>query len=85
MVMHQSVTRSQVATLAEFKVIESEADAFASAFLLPPGPFAEDLYAPTLDGMRMLKPKWKTSIAAMVHRASDLAFVSESQARRLWI
>lgn len=85
MVIHRSVTRKQVATPAQLRQIEAEANAFASAFLLPASSFAEDLYTPTLDGMRMLKPKWKTSIAAMVHRASDLGIVSESHARRLWI
>lgn len=85
MVMHQGVSRTQVASTSTLKALEAEANAFASAFLLPASSFAEDLYAPTLDGMRVLKPKWKASIAAMVHRASDLRIISDAQAHRLWI
>jgi len=85
MAIHRRVTRSQLNTPTELKRIESEANAFASAFLLPAAMFAEDLYVPTLDGMRAIKPKWRVSIAAMLHRASALDMVSESHARQMWI
>jgi Zn-dependent peptidase ImmA (M78 family) len=85
MVMHRAVPKTQVAIPAELSVLEAEANAFASAFLLPAESFAEDLLIPTVDGMRALKPKWKVSVAAMLHRSADLKIVDENAARRQWI
>lgn len=85
MVIHRTVPKTQVAVPAELSVLESEANAFASAFLLPAETFAEDLFVATIDGMLALKPKWKVSVAAMLHRACDLGIVDANHARRQWM
>lgn len=59
------------------KQVEQEADAFASAFLLPRAQFTAEAPRSTLvsDYLR-LKPRWKTSVAAMVRRSYDLGIIS---------
>jgi Zn-dependent peptidase ImmA (M78 family)/DNA-binding XRE family transcriptional regulator len=59
------------------KKVEQEADDFASAFLLPRAQFTLEAPRSTLvsDYLR-LKPRWKTSIAAMVRRSYDLGLIS---------
>jgi Zn-dependent peptidase ImmA (M78 family) len=85
MVMHRSISRSQVSVPAELSVLESEAHSFASAFLLPAESFAEDLFFPTVDGMLALKPKWKVSVAAMLKRSTGLGIIDDNHARRMWM
>jgi Zn-dependent peptidase ImmA (M78 family) len=67
-----------------FDVVESQAHAFARAFLLPDKTFAADLFSPTLDAFRAIKPKWKVSIQAMIMRAMELRLLSPEQQGRIW-
>lgn len=85
MVIHSDVTTKQVASPADLKEIEREANAFASAFLMPAAAFIDDLHIPTLERMRALKPKWKVSVAAMLRRSRSLGIVSEANAERMWV
>lgn len=85
LILHQNVTEKDLLRKDSFSVIEEQANRFASAFLLPAETFAQDLGLARLDSMRALKSKWRVSIGAMVHRASQLAMVSPDEARRLWI
>ena len=56
---------------------EREADRFASAFLLPAAQFTREAPASYMvsDYLR-LKPRWKTSVQAMVRRSYDLGVIS---------
>ena len=65
---------------------ESEADAFASAFLLPREPLLDEL-APslTLAGYSRIKANWGASIQAIVRRAFDLGVIDQSRYRSLHI
>jgi Zn-dependent peptidase ImmA (M78 family)/DNA-binding XRE family transcriptional regulator len=56
---------------------ERQADAFASAFLMPAETFSSDVRDTSLEGFKRLKPKWGVSIQAMVRRAKDLGLISE--------
>ena len=72
LVMHNGVVTNN---------LESEADRFASALLMP----AEDI-RPDLRGIRFrdlgaLKPKWRVSLAALIMRAHRLAAISDRQYR----
>jgi Zn-dependent peptidase ImmA (M78 family)/transcriptional regulator with XRE-family HTH domain len=66
--------------------IESQADGFASAFLLPRQPFIAEcpkfLLWPALIQM---KKRWKVSLAAIVRRAFDLGIYSEATYRRAYV
>ena len=69
----------------EFKEIELQAHAFASAFLLPAEEFIKDvsLYATNLAYYVELKKKWKVSIAAMIRRSKDLQIITAEEYSRL--
>jgi Zn-dependent peptidase ImmA (M78 family) len=62
---------------------EEEADAFASAFLLPRKPFVAECPR-SIDWMRLrdLKRRWGVSLAAIVRRARDLGILTEATYRR---
>ena len=85
MVLHRHLRRSLLQQADSFDLIETQAHQFAGAFLLPGRPFAEDAYLPLLDSFRVLKEKWRVSIAAMVKRAVQLHLISEAHERRLWV
>ena len=63
---------------------EQEADAFASAFLLPARAFSREfLSAPfSWDHMFELKARWQVSLAAMVYRAYSLGLIDALTYRR---
>lgn len=64
----------------EFRQMESEANQFAAAFLLPRESFVNDLIYPSkLDYYVELKKKWKVSIAAMIVRAYQLKVINYNQ------
>ncbi len=65
----------------EFKIRETEANVFASAFLLPKSTFGEEVsnYPIDLEYYLWLRKKWKTSIQAMMFRARQLGCVSGNQ------
>ncbi|HEX8433426.1 MAG TPA: XRE family transcriptional regulator [Longimicrobium sp.] len=63
--------------------LENQADAFASAFLLPRASFAAECPARlSWPELVELKRRWKVSLAAMVRRAYDLGIYSEATYRR---
>lgn len=62
---------------------EQEANAFASAFLLPEQSFGEDApFQPEPNDFLDLKEKWKVSISAMIRRNYDLEYFSPDQYER---
>lgn len=64
--------------------MESQADEFASEFLMPESdirPYLSDL---SLEKLATLKQYWKVSMAALLKRASDLNEITSRQARTLW-
>jgi Zn-dependent peptidase ImmA (M78 family)/transcriptional regulator with XRE-family HTH domain len=85
LVLHRGVDRRRINSRADWKIIEDQAHRFAAAFLLPAKPFAEELWAPTLDGMLALKERRRVSVAMMIKRCEDLGITGPDQTRRLWI
>lgn len=65
--------------------IETEANEFASAFLMPKEDIQEELKGTAgIARYAALKPKWRVAIAALAMRAKALNFISEYQSRQLW-
>lgn len=64
--------------------METEADRFASEFLMPERDIRPDLIGLTLGKLAQLKRYWKVSMAALVHRAKDLGTITANKARALW-
>lgn len=83
--MHRRVDAKHWRTPADYKILESQAHAFANALLLPEEGFAAELWAPTLDSFLALKERWGVSIAAMIMRCEALDITHEEMTRRLFI
>jgi len=64
--------------------LERQANLFAGAFLLPGESFAAEIMRPSLDTFITLKPRWKTSVAAMIMRCKQLDIIDNEYATRLW-
>jgi Zn-dependent peptidase ImmA (M78 family)/DNA-binding XRE family transcriptional regulator len=83
--LHAKVARESLERPEVHKKIERQAHHFARAFLLPLGPFGDDLFGVSLDAFRAIKPKWNVSIAMMIFRAHDAGLMSEETERKLRI
>lgn len=64
--------------------MEEEANRFASAFLLPAADIGPELRGLTIDKTAYLKPVWRTSMASLIYRASDLGCIDRFKAEYLW-
>jgi Zn-dependent peptidase ImmA (M78 family) len=61
--------------------METQANQFAGAFLMPEGEIRKDLYRLSLEQFMMLKLHWKVSMQAIMMRAFHLKRLSEDQYR----
>lgn len=64
--------------------IETEANYFASAFLMPQSTFFKDVTVASLDHFLYLKRKWKTSISSMIMKCKNFEVLSPSQTEMLF-
>lgn len=85
LVLHRNVPKPLWTDKEVFDLMESQADRFGGAFLMPARMFTHDFSLPTLGALKNLKPKWRVSIAAMIKRAEQLELISPEQATRLWV
>jgi len=63
----------------ELSKIESEANRFASTFLMPEETFKKDIYYVGLNELLPIKKKWGVSVASIIHRCRSLGYVSEER------
>lgn len=85
LLVHGRVMENVARRTVEHKLMEQQADSFASFFLLPASTFAGLVRHPSLDLFRTLKAQWHVSIGAMIMRTNSLGLLTEDQYRRLWI
>lgn len=85
LMLHRGLDPQTFAEPATHKRAEMQAHRFAGALLLPKLAFAREVFAATLDTFLRLKPRWRVSVATMIHRAGDLGLVGREQAKLLWI
>lgn len=83
-VLHANIPAAQYAKKELYDLLEAQAHRFASAFLMPPESFAQEVIWPTLDNLLSLKSRWKVSVASMIVRCRDLALLTEQLELRLW-
>ncbi|MBD3894937.1 ImmA/IrrE family metallo-endopeptidase [Halomonas sp. ML-15] len=83
-VLHSRVPAWQYEKKELYDLLEEQAHRFASAFLMPPESFSQEVVWPTLDNLLSLKPRWKASVASMIVRCRDLSLLSEQLELRLW-
>ena len=65
-------------------LMETQADRFAGAFLMPAHDITPFLTGLTLNKLIMLKQVWGLSIQAILHRAKDLGAIAQRQYEALW-
>lgn len=82
--LHKWVGQEEIADPVRLKVIESEADRFAGAFLLPRKQFPNEVYSPRAESFKDLKARWKVSIQAMVYRCKDLSLFDDRQITNIY-
>lgn len=61
------------------KIIEMQANRFASSFLLPQETFSREVLGTSLDHFLFLKEKWGVAISAMAYRCKDLKIINSNQ------
>ncbi|MGP5562326.1 helix-turn-helix domain-containing protein [Vreelandella alkaliphila] len=83
-VLHSKIPAAQYAKKELYDLLEGQAHRFASAFLMPPESFAQEVVWPTLDNLLSLKSRWKVSVASMIVRCRDLSLLTEQLELRLW-
>ena len=76
--MHSHITKDDIKDAELLKMIESQANHFASAFLMPDETFSADIRSLSLNYFVMLKEKWRTSIASMIYRCKDLDLIDSN-------
>jgi Zn-dependent peptidase ImmA (M78 family)/DNA-binding XRE family transcriptional regulator len=76
---HQQYTNKIIKDGELSDILESQANYFAGAFLLPRDAFSNDVRGSSLDHMIQLKLKWKVSIGAIINRCDILGLLTENQ------
>ena len=64
--------------------VESQANRFAGAFLLPRRSFVRDVASTSVDYFISLKSHWRVSVACMVYRCRELEIINPYQVKYLW-
>lgn len=77
--MHADIDNQEILSREEIKVMEYQANRFASAFLLPAEAFAKTITSTSLLHFVELKKYWQVSIGAMIYRCKELNLIDESR------
>lgn len=83
LILHAHIDLSEIKDARQrnkmLTIVEKEANAFASAFLLPEETFCKEVYSPSISHFITLKQRWRVSIAAMIYRCESLGLLSDNQ------
>jgi len=69
----------------DLELMEKEANYFASEFLMPRADISRSLDDINLTQIANLKPYWKVSMAALLHKAFDLKKITSRQYQYFWM
>ena len=67
-----------------YEDMETEANQFASTFLMPEEDIVDELHPVTIERMLELKQYWKVSMQSLIFRAKDLRVITEERYRSLF-
>ena len=84
LIFHQNLSEEELLNREIHKRVESEANLFAAAFLMPAEVFRLDAIDVSLNGFLKLKSKWATSVQAMVHWSYDLGLIGRAHYEELF-
>lgn len=79
LLLHREVTADELVDAATRRRIETEANQFAGAFLLPRAPMLREFYSTRVPHLKGMKQRWLVSMQAIVHRAWTLGIIDEGQ------
>jgi Zn-dependent peptidase ImmA (M78 family) len=79
LIMHRTVENDYLEDKQLFDIVESQADYFASCFLMPSNTFGREYYSPNLSALEQLKERWIASIGSITMRAHSLDLMSDNQ------
>lgn len=82
LLLHRAVSEHEFGE--NFKLIEGQADRFASAFLLPAAQFPLEVERATLWELERLKLRWRVSIKAQIYRLGRLDILGQEASTRLY-
>jgi Zn-dependent peptidase ImmA (M78 family) len=83
LVLHKWIEPEELEVPKILSRVETEANMFAKAFLLPRHSFPNEVYTTRLDAFIKLKQRWIVSIQAMIYRCRDLEVIDEDQLTNL--
>jgi Zn-dependent peptidase ImmA (M78 family)/transcriptional regulator with XRE-family HTH domain len=84
LVLHRGVGQEDVENPKVLRSVETEANRFAGALLLPRQSFPNEVFTTRLDAFVELKRRWKVAIQAMVYRCKDLGIFDDYQITNLY-
>lgn len=84
LILHRHLDRNLVSSHSMHRLLESQANRFAGAFMLPEESFGEELVGTTLQSFVMIKTRWRVSIQAMIMRCKQLEFINDTEEERLF-
>ncbi|MBD2569880.1 helix-turn-helix domain-containing protein [Anabaena lutea] len=84
LILHRNISDIYLNNPKYFKLIEDQASRFAGAIQFPYTSFSKEVKKTNLEMFRLLKRRWKLSIAMMIKRAEHLDFLNEEKAQSLW-
>lgn len=77
--MHSDIDDQEILSREENKLLEKQANYFASALLLPAEAFAKTVTSTSLLHFVELKKYWQVSISAMIYRCKELNLIDDSK------
>ncbi len=82
LVMHRHLDDFTIEDSDAHRHLETQADRFARALLLPAAVFPQEVWAPTIDALLTLKKHWRCPVSVMVSRCGELGLFDPDQVRR---
>jgi Zn-dependent peptidase ImmA (M78 family) len=79
LILHREISQDDLLRKATLDRIESEANKFAGAFLLPRSSLLSEFYSTRMSHLEGLKMRWRVSMQAIAHRAKDIGAIDEYQ------
>jgi len=77
--MHADIDDQDILSREENKILEKQANHFASSLLLPADAFAKTVTSTSLLHFVELKKYWQVSIGAMIYRCKELNLIDDSK------
>lgn len=79
LILHSHIGQEDLENKETRDLIESEANMFAGAFLLPRPAMFREFYSTRMKHLQGLKERWRVSMQAIAHRAKDIGIIDEHQ------